>query len=417
MSCLLVWLASAIAAPALPDTLVVCPAEFRAALEAWEDFRRQQGHTIAFSDVPASAGELSATIRHFAAAGTLKYVVIVGDVPIGRELAEVPQIRIPTNYLPARINRRWGSESHIATDLPFADIDGDRIPDLALGRIPADRPAELAAVVRKILRYEQQPDDAQDASWQRRLHVVAGMGGFGVVADALIEATCRQVIQEHVPAGYEVKPTLANPKSPHFPPPGDFTPCVCRQFETGCLAWIYLGHGRPCELDRVVTPRGAEPILSVADVPRLRCGAHSPLAVLLACYTGALDAREDCLAEELLLADDGPVAVIAATRVTMPYGNCVFGCELLRACFSERTTAVGDLLRLAQSRTLEKPGDADALRAAIDSLAENVSPPPVELEAERREHVWMYHLLGDPLLKLRVPSVDVAAASDATVKK
>jgi hypothetical protein len=176
----------------------------------------------------------------------------------------------------------------------------------------------------------------------------------------------------------------------------------------GCLAWIYLGHGLPMELDRVRTPRGAEPILSVRDVPQLQCGAHSPLAVLVACYTGAFDAPADCLGEELVLADRGPVAVIAATRVTMPYGNTVLGCELLRACFGERQAALGDMLRLAQRRTLEKPAADDALRIAIDSLAENVSPVTTDLAAERREHVWMYQLLGDPLVKLRRPSEDVA---------
>jgi hypothetical protein len=395
---------------------VVCPPEFREALEPWEAFRRQQGHQIAFSDVPATAAELREIIRGFAVSGTLKHVVLIGDVPNSTVPAAGRRLTIPTAYLPATINTRWGSESHIATDTPFADVDGDEIPDLALGRIPADTPAELAAVVLKILRYEQQTE-AKDMSWQRRLHVVAGLGGFGVLADALIEATGRQVIQERVPPGFDVLPTLASAASRHCPPPGEFTPCVCRQFEEGCLAWIYLGHGRPSELDRVATPRGSEPILSVADVPRLRCGAHSPLAVLVACYTGALDAREDCLGEELLLADDGPVAVIAATRVTMPYGNCVFGSELLRACFAQRSAALGELLQVAQSRTLQKPADADALRISIDSLAENFSPSPMDLGAERREHVWMYHLLGDPLIKLRIPSEGIATRSGATLKK
>jgi hypothetical protein len=58
--------------------------------------------------------------------------------------------------------------------------------------------------------------------------------------------------------------------------------------------------------------------------------------VLIACYTGAIDARDDSLAEELVLDEQGPIAAIAATRVTMPYGNTVLGCELLRAAFTDR---------------------------------------------------------------------------------
>ena len=403
----LAWLTLAITPPAAPDTLVVCPAEFRAALEPWEAFRVAQGHEIAVIDVPTSAAELRSAIRAIAALGKLKYVVLIGDVPTGRE-SSARRLTVPTNYLKATVNTRWGSQPHIASDLPYADVDGDHVPDLAVGRIPADSPAELSSVVRKILRYEQQADASDDTAWRRRLHVVAGIGGFGLVADSLIEAAGTQVFRETVPADFDVQPTMANPASPTCPPPGQFTPRVCQQLNNGCLAWIYLGHGRPTELDRVHTPRGAEPILSVNDVGQLTCGAHSPLAVMVACYTGALDASTDCLGEELVLAERGPIAVIAATRVTMPYGNTVLGCELLRACFGERQPALGDMLRLAQRRTLEKPADDDALRISIDSLAESVSPGPLDLAAERREHVWMYHLLGDPLTKLRLPAETVA---------
>jgi len=37
-----------------------------------------------------------------------------------------------------------------------------------------------------------------------------------------------------------------------------------------------------------------------------------------------------------------------------------------------------------------------------------LSPPPVDLAAERREHVLMYQLIGDPLLRLHRPAAEVA---------
>ena len=133
-------------------------------------------------------------------------------------------------------------------------------------------------------------------------------------------------------------------------------------------------------------------------MPRLRCGANSPLAVLVACYTGAIDARDDSLGEELVLDEDGPVAAVAATRVTMPYGNTVLGCELLRSAFAQREATLGEVWLRAQRATLaDSPAD-DSLRTSLDSLARGVSPPPVELAVERREHVLLYQLLGDPLL-------------------
>jgi hypothetical protein len=186
---------------------------------------------------------------------------------------------------------------------------------------------------------------------------------------------------------------------------------VRRQLSEGCLAWVYLGHGWHTELDRVATPTGERPLLCLADVPHLACGAESPLAVLVACYTGAVDAPQDCLGEEMLLAERGPVAVIAATRVTMPYGNSVLGCELLRTCFRGESATIGQMLQSAQKRTLvDAPGDP--LRMSLDALASGLSPQPVELDIERREHVLMYHLLGDPLLRVRRPRELPLEASD-----
>jgi hypothetical protein len=391
-----------LAAPAVnADTLVVCPRELRPALAAWEHFRREQGHRIIVIDAPASAAQLQQTIRNHPVPNGLKYLLIVGDVPDSRKRWWTGDDNcVPTNYADATINKRWGSPPKIATDAPYGDMDGDGLPDLAIGRIPADSTEELAAVVRKIIRYEQAVDRT---TWPRRIHLVAGLGGFGVVVDAIIEAAATQVVRQTVPAGYDVQQTVANPSSPHCPPSGQFTAFVCQQLTDPGLAWIYMGHGLPSELDRVSTPNGKLPILSVADVPNLRCGPQSPVAVLVACHTGAIDAAEDCLAEKLLAAEEGPVAAIAATRVTMPYGNTVLGYELLRACFRDRPDQLGEILRTAQRRTLSTPAD-DALRESLDKIASGFSPQPDDLALERQEHVWMYHLLGDPLLRLHRPA-------------
>ena len=406
-------------AAAAPDVLVVCPAEFRAVLAPWAAYRRSQGHELLVIQPPATAAEVQTAVRRAAASGRLKYLVLVGDVPsAGEKPTPRRPTTVPTQYVQAKVNTRWGSEPWIATDQVYADTNGDQVPDLAVGRIPADSADELAAVVRKVLRYEQQ---AEHGLWQRRIEVVAGQGGFGRVADRLVEAAGRQVLEQTIPAGYAIGQTWANPASPHCPPPGEICPLVRRQLDEGCLAWVYLGHGWHTELDRVATPAGARPLLCLADVPRLTCGAESPLAVLVACYTGAFDAPQDCLGEELLLAEHGPVAVIAATRVSMPYGNAVLGCELLRSCFRDEAATVGDMLRTARARTLaDAPGDP--LRTSLDGLARGLSPPPVDLATERREHVMMYQLIGDPLLRLCRPhelpletSAEVAAGEVLTI--
>jgi hypothetical protein len=385
-----------------PDTLVVCPPAFRSALTQWESYRRSQGHEILIISPPATADGLKATIRNAAASGRLKYLLLIGDVADRRSAlltssSNGAATTIPINYEQAKINTRWGSEPAIATDIPYADVDADGLSDLAVGRIPADSAHELAAALHKVLHYER---ETSAGDWDRRVNIVAGTGGFGAVADAIIEAAGRQVIQQSVPASYEIRHTFTRSASTVAPGRGALAATIHRQLSEDSFAWIYLGHGLPDELAPVVTSHGQESLLTVKDVPRIRCGDHSPLAVLIACYTGAIDAPRDCLAEELVLSESGPLAVIAATRVTMPYGNTVFGHELLRACFVEPSPTLGDILRVAERKMLEPPG-GDQLRESLDSMAVGLSPPPVDLAAERREHVLMYHLYGDPLLRLR----------------
>jgi hypothetical protein len=172
-----------------------------------------------------------------------------------------------------------------------------------------------------------------------------------------------------------------------------------------------MGHGQRTMLDPVAGPNGPLPLLSVDDVPDLQSGGRCPLALLMTCHAGAFDASSDCLAERLLLAEEGPLAVIAATRVSMPYGNTVFGYEFLRSSLTDRPATLGAAFALAQRRTLSTRTD-DPMRTSLDNAAKSLSPllhqgktpwQPEDLADERREHVAMYQLLGDPLLGWRRP--------------
>lgn len=414
---LLVPLVFGVESPAA-DTLVVCPGEFRPALVEWEKFRRGQGHQLEIVDVPASADTLKATIRNANSAGGLKYVVIIGDAPSAGDPRDVvTRSRVPTNYVLAKVNVRWGPEKEIASDTPYGDIDGDGLPDVAIGRIPARSAAELAAVCRKIVRYEQIADHGP---WEKCLNIVSGSGGFGAVADSMIQAAGKQVIQQTVPRDYDVRHISDVMTSAKEPDQVDFVTRARRELNGGGLAWVYVGHGLPTQLVYAANEKGFKSLLSSSDVAELHCGPHPPLAVLVACYTGAIDAPRGCLGEELLRAEEGPVAVIAATRVTMPYGNTTMACELLRACFRDRPATLGDVMRLAQQRVstplTKEQLEKDQLRATLDGMAQLLSPAPADLPGERREHVLMYQLIGDPLLRLHRPAAEIAQEGPTTTR-
>ncbi len=392
-----------------PDVAVVAPPEFHAALETWVDWRRAGGHNVEIIDAGQQPHAVRAALIRLAHAGNLKYVLLVGDA--WPAASKPPRLSgVPAYHAEAKVNVHWGSEPEIATDNWYADVDDDLLPDLAVGRLPVHSAEELQAILARIVRYEQA--DLQ-GEWRRRINFVAGVGGFGAVADLAIEAAARSIIGRRVPASYVTSMTYASWQSPYCPDPARFRETVCSRIDEGCLFWVYIGHGQQREVDRCYTPQGAYAILHADDAVRLRAEAHPPIALLLACYTGAYDAEQDCLAEALLRAPGGPIAVLAGSRVTMPYGMCVLGMELVSEAFERGCDTLGELVVRAKRNTILAER-SDPQSQAIDAVARALAPPGHDLLAERREHLLLFNLLGDPLLRLRLPAAAQVSA-DARV--
>lgn len=400
---LLLLLATA-ATPAA-DVAVVCPPDFTAELAPWIEHRKQQGHRISFVDGRGTAEEIAARIKQLAKRASLTHVVLVGDVPpVQGRLSKVTVASfvntVPTFHVSAEVNVRWGSEPEIASDQPYSDLDGDQLPDIAVGRIPADSRADLRNLVRKIIAYETSNDYGP---WRRRVNFIAGLGGFGAIADAALETAAKKLITDGVPASYSTSMTQASWRSPYCPDPRDFRGAVLGRLNEGCLFWVYIGHGHRRQVDWVHVPGGAFPIFEQQDAAQLHCQSGSPIACFLACYAGAYDHAEDCLAEDMLSAPGGPVAVYAGSRVTMPYAMAVMGLGMLESCFGETPPAtLGETVTLTKRRMMATE-DLPANRKALDGIAALISPAPADLAAERREHLYLFNLLGDPLLRMPQP--------------
>ncbi len=395
-----------------PDTVVVCPAAFREALTPWLEHRSTQGHQIVVVSAGRSARAIRADIRTIARQGGLRFVVLIGDVAPNGANAAVRAKTVPTHYARAKINIHWGSEPEIASDDWYADLDDDEVPDVAIGRLTADSSRELADIVTKILAYERQADFGL---WRRRVNIVAGLGGFGAVADAALELCTKSLISQGIPTSYATTVTYGSWRSPYCPDPRAFHRHTVDRLNEGCLYWVYIGHGNVRDLDHVRVPGGPHPILHARDVAALRSASGSPIAFFMACYTGAFDATKDCLAEEMLRSPGAPVAVICGSRVTMPYGMAVLGTELLEQCFKHRRETLGEAV-LEAKRRMVKPERDDPYREALDLVASAISPVKNELAAERMEHIHLFNLLGDPLLRLRHPrevQLDVPEEAEA----
>ena len=382
------------------DTVVVCPKDFLPELQPWLTHRTGQGHRFAYVSNLHSADEIRRQVRQVAREGNLKAIVLIGDAPAPESLDGSLRGRlVPTAMVDFECQIAGFREGRYATDSWYADLDDDRLPDVAVGRWPVKNREQLATVVQKTLRYER-----QDASgvWRRQVNLVAGLGGFGPLIDGAVETATRRVLTDNLPASYATTVTYASRQSPYCPDWTAFRPTTLRRFNEGCLFWVYVGHGHVHQLDHILVGGQRQPILGLPDVDRLRAGAGCPIALFLSCLSASFAQPKDCLGESMLCSEGGPVAVIGGTEVTMPYGMAVLGTELMEQVFDHQRPSLGEVVLRAKQQMVAPEG-RDETRTMLDTMAAALSPDPTRLSDELWEHVQMFQLLGDPLLRLPYP--------------
>ncbi len=398
---------------AAADVVVVRPQGWSDAVGPWRAYREAQGYSVVEVDSANSAAEIRDRIKAIAELrpGQLKFILLASDVGV----LPNQQIGIPVFYHRSTALVKFGGDEQIASDSTFGDLDGDEIPDVAVGRIPADSPIQLAKLLGRVIEFERNQDWQR---WRRDVHVIAGVGGFGALADGAIEMTTRRFLSDRIPGWADLSMTQASPRSLYCPDPWRFSETTIERLNQGGMFWVYIGHGHVKTLDYLRCNNEWLPIMTNDNLPQIKVGPKSPIALFLACYTGAFDAVEDSLAEQLVTHDNGVVAAIAASRVSGPYGLAMLSSGLLTECFEHKTVTLGEVL-LNAKRAMMKPipahaeqvGEQAAGTAAplkdysqlLSALAGALSPEGYDLRAERQEHVWMMNLLGDPLLRLQHP--------------
>lgn len=395
------------------DTIVVRPPAWGAALKEWKAYRELQGHRVAELDAGPDSQAIRGAIAQLCAGQAVppRYVLLAGDVTAHADST------VPTFYHTSTAMSQFGGDEKIASDNPYGDMDDDSIPEMAVGRIPADTAEQLRAALARVMAFEQHQDYS---TWRRDVHVVAGVGGFGALADSVIEMTTRRFLSDRIPGWSDITMTQASTKSHYCPDPWRFSEACIARLNQGGMFWVYIGHGHVKTLDYVRVGQEWLPILTHEHVPAVNVGNHPPIAIFLACYTGAFDAIEDSLAEELVLSTTGPIAALAASRVSGPYGLAMLSDGLLSSCFEQQTHSLGEVIlhakqKLLQPKAAENNPAREAQMQMIGAIASAMCPEGYDLEAERREHVWEMNLLGDPLLRLCHPGALTLSSNDRAV--
>jgi hypothetical protein len=296
-----------------------------------------------------------------------RYVLLVGDSSYDFRDNLLLGIQ---NYVPAYLTfTRFMGET--VTDEWFVKVSGDdSMPDLYIGRLPAESQAEASVMVNKMLAYETAPNDK---TWQKNTLLIADNqteayeASFETMnedaADLLpasMNAPFKGYLNDYLSAAY-----LADD--------------IKDRINAGALIVNYSGHG---SLQRWA----GEGIFKIADVDGLTNAGKYPFIINMSCLTGYFgyldpdNGPEPSLAEALLKADaKGAIATLMPTAMTSTGGQHILDAALFEAIFQKDIRNLG-------------PAIADAKQ----TLLANGS-------TEYAEVSQTFLLLGDPALALKIP--------------
>lgn len=246
------------------------------------------------------------------------YLLLVGDGSSDFKgyLATRPDspVPLPTHIIPPFLVKVSYSGETVS-DARLADVNGDNVPELAVGRWPVSDPQIVADLVARTLQYEH------EAAPGRAIFAADGTESqFVSLADQLAQAA-------------NIEATVLN-----GPSAGE----VAADWNSGAWLVTYIGHGS-LEL------WGKEEIFSAASVSQLQSETSWPIVLQLTCLSGLFAHPEiQSLSETLISHENGPVLLIGATSLTLSSSQEPFANAFLQAIQASDVTHIGEAFQQAK---------------------------------------------------------------------
>jgi hypothetical protein len=350
--------------------LVVSHAAFLDGLSPLVAARAAQGHSVKVVDVEDVYAQFShgiydaAAIRDYIAfaystLGTRYVLLVGGDTYDYRDFLGLA----PVSFVPSLYRETSETVRFAPSDATYADVDGDGLQDLAIGRLPVRTLEELDNAITKTLQY--------DARSYLDTAVLAADYTDAGANESFTTASNR--LAEDLPPSWQVDRIYL-----------DQTPLATARTElfagiaAGSGLTSYVGHSGPTSWGSSVKPVSSH-LFKIADVSLLTNSGLPTVVTQLGCWnTYYASPRTESLGPRLLLvADKGAAAVLGAATLTQDANGNRFGSLL-----TPRLVAPGATL-------------GDAIWQAKRDLAAQ-SPESADL----RDILYGWILLGDPALKV-----------------
>ncbi|MBN1400969.1 MAG: hypothetical protein JXA74_09030 [Anaerolineae bacterium] len=282
--------------------LVISHPDFVAGLEPLAAARRSQGWDVRIVDVEAvypafgygifDPQAIRSYIAYAASHMATEYVLLVGaDTYDYRGYMQPRSISfIPTFYVQTSAQVRF-----TPADPLLADIDGDEVPDLPIGRLPVRTAADLDVVIAKTLSYDVKTylqsgfftaDNANENEVQ---------GMYADQSDAMIA---------QLPVGWAVQTAYLDEMLV-----ADARAAMLAAINDGVTLTSYVGHS---SLDRLAF----ESLLHLSHVPLLTNLERPTLMALFGCWnTYYVQPTSDSLGQKLILSTAGGAAAVMGSTL------------------------------------------------------------------------------------------------------
>ena len=377
------------------DYLLISHRDLWPAAEALAAHRRSRGMAVALIDVQDvydqfSNGRLDPrAIRDFVAyaygnwqSPAPSYLMLLGgahyDYRLRTGLTSRP-ILVPTYFACAD-----PFTCEVAVENEFVTVSGsDRMPDLALGRLPARNLAEATVMVNKIISYEAAPPPGP---WANTLTFVADnyrnangepdlAGNFEALSNGTIALVPPQYTSNRI--YFDPYPSDDSGEPYRYRTVSAATDAIVASVNNGAVFLNYIGHAG-------VTTWAHEAILRARDtgrndVTRFSNGPRLPVVLDMACASGNFADPELTGIEVMMLAwtNGGSVAGWGATGFGVATGHDYLHRGFYRAVFNDNTRILG--------------------------LATAAGKQSLWVSGRNLDLLDTFDLLGDPALNMQLP--------------
>jgi hypothetical protein len=317
------------------DMVIIAHASLLSAAAPLAALRQSQGHTVQAIDVQDLYNEFDFgvespyAIRNFLLTAQANwetkpaYVLLLGNGtfdPRNYLQTAIPDL-VPVKMVDASL-------LETASDDWYADFNDDGIPEMAIGRIPAETVTDASNAVNRLIAYDQ-----AGGVWKNQALLVAGVDedpatdnfeGFTATVQALLPGT---MAATKILAGSDPQASAE----------------VLAGLNAGESLVNYVGHGS--------SEVWADGLLSTEQAGSLSNGSATPMVLSMTCLNGYFeDVYTEALAKALVLAGPGggAVAVWASSALTVAPAASNLNQAMVTALYAPGAT-IGQAARAAKS--------------------------------------------------------------------